>query len=180
MPLLKPNALAATQGSPAASGGGPMDVVGNIEAAWKNANAQHSKLLESAKRLDVMRAELDSLMKLGDSVEVEEVIEGAGKLVGAGMGADEVAGLLAQMPTQGGEALAGWIKQQDQAVRMGEQQMKQQLKTSAIHRGLTAFAHLHMQHQMEGLKAAQVKPGGPSVPAPQTQTEDGGEDAQSS
>ena len=60
------------------------------------------------------RGELDELRKLGDQVQVEDVIKGAGTMVGAGFSPQALAQMLAQMPTTGGQALEAWVEQQDQ------------------------------------------------------------------
>lgn len=159
-PLGKTNALAATQGQPAPKGNssGQFSVSDHVQNNWDQAEAQHKQLLESAKRLDNVRMELDSLGKLGDSVTVEDVIKGAGTLVGTGFSPMAIAQLLSSMPTTGGEALQAWIRQQDEQVQGMEAQMRQKVMASSIHRGITGMAALHVQH----IKDSQGGSGNPS------------------
>jgi hypothetical protein len=187
-----PNALAAgvpqPGGQPGASPAGqpPFNVVQHTEDNWQKAQAQHKVLLQSAKRMSSVRTELDALAKLGDQVQVEDVIKGAGTLVGAGFAPAAVAQLLSTMPTTGGEALQAWIEQQDQQVQAGEAQLQQKVKASAIHRGITAMASLHVDHvkgqiqQARGAVPPQGSPpmGGALAPTPQatpTNDEENGE-----
>src|SRR5215467_12161246 len=63
--------------------------------------------------LDHLRRELDELMEYGDMVRPEHVIEAAGRLVGHGIGAAQLAQVMSDMPSQGGEGLASWIRMHD-------------------------------------------------------------------
>ena len=119
--------------------------------------AQHDKLLGAAGTLSKVRTELDSLVKLGDMVTVEDVIKGAGGLVAAGLEPKAVAGLLADMP-QSGEALASWLKAHDVDVTAREQQLEQM--------------HSGVRHEL-GVKAMRVLAahgaGQQSMPQPSAQ-----------
>jgi hypothetical protein len=145
-PLATTNALASTTGKPAAAQGQMFNVAQNVQARWEAAQAQHKQLLDQAQRVDASRRELDTLGKLGDSIEVEDVIKGAGTLVGSGFSPMALASMLSSMPTTGGQALQAWVAQQEQRVSGIEQQMRQQLKDSSIHRGIAAMSMLHIQH----------------------------------
>ena len=150
-----PNALAASGGGPPSPP--PFNVMQHTEDNWKQAQAQHKVLLQSVKRMDSVRRELDALAKLGDQVQVEDVIKGAGTLVGTGFAPAAVAQLLSTMPTTGGEALQAWVEQQDQQVQGAEAQLQKKVTASSIHRGITAMASLHADHvkgQMQQASAA--------------------------
>jgi hypothetical protein len=83
----------------------------DLSSAQDQASAQFDKLGKLKKTADQMRVGLQALSKLGDMVSVEDVVKEAGKLVGKGYDAKQMAGLLADMPTTGGgAALAGWVK----------------------------------------------------------------------
>lgn len=164
-PLTKTNALAATQGQPqAGQPSGKFSVDQHVQNNWDQANQQHKQLMEGATRLDKVRRELDSLMKLGDSVTVEEVIKGAGALVGAGFSPMSTAQLLSSMPTTGGEALQAWVEQQDQQVRGMEAQMRQRIEASSVHRGMTGLASLHVQHIKDTMSPPGPQGGGLAIP----------------
>jgi hypothetical protein len=94
----------------------------------------------------VVRAELDALKKLGDQVQVEDVIKGAGSMVGAGFSPQVLAQMLSQMPTTGGQALEAWVVQQDERATQMDQQLQQKVLASSVHRGISAMAALHVDH----------------------------------
>ena len=109
--------------------------------------AQFEKLDKSRQTLLKVRAELDKLQKLGDSVTTEDVIKAGGGLVAAGLTPKAVAGLMATLPPGGGEALAGWVQQHEQMLDQQEQQNQQmhqlaghQLAASAVN-SLASYAH---------------------------------------
>jgi hypothetical protein len=171
-----PNSMRATKGGP-----GAFDLTQNIQDAWENAKQQHNQLLQGAKKLDAIRTQLDQLTKLGDTIQVEDVIKGAGTLVGAGQTPAAMAQMLATMPTTGGEALQAWVMQADQKVQAAEQQMAKTLAASGIHKAMAAFASLHLKH-VKGQLGPQPPMGGgggmtqtPGIPAPEP-VEQGDED----
>jgi len=87
------------------------------------ASARLDKLDAAGALLGKVRTELDSLVKMGDTVSQDDVIKSSGKLVAAGLAPMAVAGLLADMPQAGGEALQAWVRQHDMQVRQREQQL---------------------------------------------------------
>lgn len=144
--------------TPAGAGGpaGNSPHLPGLVDEMEQTKAQHDKLSGAAGTLAKVRTELDSLVKLGDMVTVEDVIKGAGGLVAAGLEPKAVTGLLADMP-QGGEALASWLKAHDADVTAREQQLEQ--------------VHSQVRHDM-GVKAMRVLAAhgqGAAQPMPQTQ-----------
>jgi len=136
--------------------------------------AQFDKLDSSRQTLERVRAQLDQLAKLGDSVTAEDIIKAGGGLVAAGLTPKAVAGLMATLPPGGGQALAGWVDQQEQQLVMQEQQNKQMHQLAAHQMGASAIHALASHaHEAQGAKAqapapqaATAKPGpGPSAPA---------------
>ena len=73
--------------------------------------AQYDHISEVSSNLSMIGGKLDKLVKLGDVVTEDEIIKTAGEIVGKGlMPADQMAGLLADMPQNGGgAALAKWV-----------------------------------------------------------------------
>jgi hypothetical protein len=160
-----PNALAKPQ--PPGQSPGNFSVEQHVEQNWQQAQAQHKQLQASVKRMNVARSMLDSLKKKGDQIQVEDVIEGAGTMVGAGFSPTALAQMLAQMPTTGGEALQAWVEQQDQRAQQMDQMLQQKFKASAVHRAITGMASLHVHSIKQRHMAAQgAMPGAPQGGAP--------------
>jgi len=149
-----PNALAKPP-PPAGQSPGGFSVEQHVEQNWQQAQAQHKQLQASEKRMKVARTMLDSLKKMGDQVQVEDIIHGAGTMVGAGFSPSALAQMLAQMPTTGGEALQAWVEQQDQRAQQMDAQLQQKLKSSAVHRAITGMASLHVHSIKQQHLAAQ-------------------------
>ena len=155
-------------GPPQIPGGAPAgsNPVPGMAAEHDNLAAKYGKASEARDTLDKVREQMDSLVKLGDSITPEDVIKSAGALVGAGLEPNAMASLLADMP-EGGEALQAWIKQHDQDVTQREQQLDQ--VHGAIRHQLGASAlRLLMAHSAAGAMQAPgpLSPQGPaSAPA---------------
>jgi hypothetical protein len=116
------NPLAMSPGA-APSGDEDSAFLSALGDAHGQSRARFNKLTEADARLGAVRSALDSLVKLGDTVSQEDVVKAAGGLVGAGLSAPAIASMLADMPPDG-EALQGWIAQQDQGVKQREAQLK--------------------------------------------------------
>lgn len=138
-----------------------------IDMAHKAARGQVAKLQDSLGMVDHVRQELGTLSALGEAVTPEDVIKGAGTLVGHGADPVGMAGLLADMP-EGGQALNAWLQQQTAKVTQNEQQLQQQM-LGARHTAATAALHsLTMNHISSKFAAAQQptaapQPGGPDA-----------------
>jgi len=112
------------------------------------ASARLDKLDAAGALLGKVRAELDSLVKMGDTVSQDDVIKSSGKLVAAGLAPMAVAGLLADMPSgTGGEALQSWVRQHDMQVQQREQQL-QQVHAQARHQAAIAGFQLLAGHSV--------------------------------
>lgn len=133
----------------------------------EQAQAQYSKLAETATRLGVVRQEMDKLVAMGDQVTQENVVSAAGLLVAHGIGAVPMATLLADMP-KSGEALQDWLRQQDQIIHQNEQKIQMPL-AQARHQLAMAGLHNLVGHMAEahGAKSAEGQgPLGPQGGAP--------------
>src|SRR5215469_12402864 len=84
------------------------------------AKAIYGKTVSARNMLDHIRTELDRLTNLADTVTPQDVIGAAGRLVGHGIPAKEMATLLADMPTNAGQGLAAWVQMHDQNARQQE------------------------------------------------------------
>jgi hypothetical protein len=107
--------------------------------------------MQAQQVLDHLRAQLDRLMEMGDMVRPEDVIESAGKLVGHGIGAENLARIMSDMPAQGGEGLAGWVRMHDVTVTGAEQQLVQErqlLQARMSAAAIRSLAATHLEHKL--------------------------------
>lgn len=131
------------------AGGPPQprtDPMAQLSASHDAAKASYQKTSEVGTLLKATRGELDKLVALGPSVTVEDVMKGAGQILAAGGDESQLLNMIANpqspMP-QGGEALASWVKTQDQMVAQREAQFGP-AETAASHQlGTSALRNLH-------------------------------------
>ena len=132
--------------------------------------AQFEKVDSSRQTLLKVRAELDKLAKLGDSVTTEDVIKAGGGLVAAGLTPKAVAGLMATLPQGGGEALAGWVQQHEQMLEQQEQQNQQMHQLAAHQMGASAIhalaSHAHEAQAAQAPQAPKSMPPAAAAAAP--------------
>ena len=150
---------ASAPASAAASAAAPAPHLAAMDQIHSANKAQFEKIDSSRQTLLKVRAELDKLQKLGDSVTTEDVIKAGGGLVAAGLTPKAVAGLMATLPQGGGEALAGWVQQHEQMLDQQEQQNQQMHQMAAHQMGVSAI-HALASHAHEA-QAAQA----PTPPA---------------
>jgi len=93
------------------------------QATHATAVAQFDQAEAAMTMLAHVKAGLDQVRKLGDMVTPEDVIEEAGKLVGQGAPAGQIAALLSSMPQAGGVALQAWVSQQEAFVAQKEAEL---------------------------------------------------------
>lgn len=133
-------------GTPMPGAGGPMpsglDGVTNVlQKAHGQAKAMFENTTKNLARIDAIRKGLERLSDKGDVVTTEDIIEEAGKLVGHGIDPNALAGLLADMPQEGGgEALGGWVATHAITAAAAEQQLlvahnvaRHQMGVAAMH-----------------------------------------------
>jgi len=129
----------------------------DVHQNLKYAQNRFDTNMKAQRVLDHLRVELDQLMEMGDMVRPENVIESAGRLVGHGIGATQLAQIMSDMPAQGGEGLASWIRMHDVTITNAERQLAQQ--TSVIQHqlgvaGIRSIAATHMQQEAMGPQMA--------------------------
>jgi hypothetical protein len=132
------------------------------------AETQFKQTQQAFETLDHVRGELDELMNLGDMVRPEDVIQAAGRLVGKGFGAENLAQLLSDMPTMGGQGLASRIRMHDITVVKAEAALQQQANVARNRLGVAGIKSLaasHMEHM-----AGQDEGGDPNNPPVTSQT----------
>jgi hypothetical protein len=168
----QPAANPLTGGGPTAAPSTADPMQAALSQAHGQSSAQFDKLANSRKILDGVRKAMDSLVKMGDTIEPDNVIKAAGDLTALGLEPAALAQLLSTMPQAGGPALAAWLQQQDAMATQREQAVDQQHQLAAHQMGVDAL-HLLMHDHMVGKMAGQgVLPGSASpaaaAPAPQS------------
>lgn len=145
----------------------PMDTLSSTHEAAK---AQFSHVSDVGKLISATRAELDKLSAMGDSVTMEDVIKGTGALVAAGADPEALIAMIANpqspMP-EGGEALAGWVKQQDQMVKQREAGHQQAQELAQHQLGVSAM-HVLAGHMGMGREQQTAGPSPMAGPNPST------------
>lgn len=120
--------------------------------------------VKAQKVLDHLRTELDQLMDMGDMVRPEHVIEAAGRLVGHGIGATQLAQIMSDMPAQGGEGLASWVRMHDVTVTQAENAVSMENRVLGRRLGVAGIKSLAASHLEQ--EASQARGSMPSAPMP--------------
>lgn len=125
--------------------GGPQAI---LDSVHDQAKAHFDAASQAIGRMDRVRAELGELARKGTAITPEDVIHGAGKLVAGGEDPMQLAGLMADMPVNGGDALAAWIAEHYQATAQKEAQLRQGYEASRHSAGVAALHSLmgHVVH----------------------------------
>jgi|SRR5215469_3215541 len=141
---------------PASKAGQPF---ADVHQQLKYTQSQFKQGQQAQQVLDHLRRELDGLMEMGDTVRPEHVIEAAGRLVGHGIGATQVATIMSDMPAQGGEGLASWIRMHEAVVTNAEAQLIKEnllIQHQMAVAGLRSMAATHLVHEAtQGPQATQ-------------------------
>jgi hypothetical protein len=157
----QPNASAAAPGPDAIAG-----LRSRLLQAHAMAKAQFDKTSDLVARADRVRSGLQSLTALGDMITPEDVIKEAGKLVAGGADPLVLAGVLADMPQNGGgEALQGWVGMHVQQAAAAEQQVMQVHALAQHHLGTTAL-HALQAHTGYTAVPATAPPANPLTGGP--------------
>jgi hypothetical protein len=136
----------------------------------QSARAQLGKLKEAEQQYSVMRENIDSLLKLRDTVTQEDVVKAAGNIVSAGIPAGEMAGVLSTMPKQG-DQLEQWLQSHSRALAEREKQVVFLKKALGHQLATLAFRQL-TAHGLEQQQAAMRKQAGGAL-APQVENQNG-------
>lgn len=144
-PLPSPPPAGPDTAAPGPRNGDKADTSGPFGGVHANLN-RISAAYDTGKRaqqiLDHVREELDGLMDMGDIVRPEDVVASAGRLVGKGLGAQQLAELLSSMPTVGGEGLASWVRMHDMTIRQAESNLERENSVVRSRMGVAAFKSL--------------------------------------
>ncbi len=126
--------------------------------------AQFNHIGEVKSNLSAISKLLDKLTNLGDVVTEDEIIKTAGTIVGKGwMPANQMAGLLADMPPNGGgAALAKWVLGHDIEIKQQLLQVEQ-LQESVGHQMGVSASHA-IREALTGQEPPEAGPVGPPNP----------------
>lgn len=124
--------------------------------------AATSKVMSS---LAQVREQMISLVKLGDTIQPEDVMTAAGKLVGHGQDPMAIVGLLADMPETGGEPMAAWIAQHAEMIIAKSQEAAQVHAATQHQLGVAGMTSL-VAHSLGGQPSGQIQPAQAQPPAP--------------
>jgi hypothetical protein len=111
----------------------------------------------------MVRGEIDSLVKLGDAVTADDVVEGLGKMVAGGLSPEPLIAMMAGNPESGqppmpesGTALATWLQGHEAQLAQMEAQLAQAHQGAQLQLGQSAarvlLAH-HIADHVRGLNA---------------------------
>lgn len=146
-----------TDAGPIARGANPLD------DAHSYHKAVHAKLSNADRLLKRIREEMDKLVTMGDVVSPEDVVAAAGRVVGHGVPAKEMATLLATMPTQAGQGLAQWVQLHHGQLQQ-EEAMVAQAKEAALHRMGTSAVRALAASDLQNAARAGASQMGPLAP----------------
>jgi len=121
----------------------------SLERDFTQAKARFEALAKAKGNLDVIDAELEKLIAMGDAVTQEDVVKAAGKLVAHGIEVKAVANLLAEMPTENGDLLADWLKANEKTLRDTQEMVMPQYLVAKHEMGVSALRML-AQESMKG------------------------------
>ena len=159
----------------------PSGPFGDAHAALNHTVAAYRVGQRAQQVLDHVRRELDDLMDMGDVIRPEDVVGAAGRLVGKGIGAQQLAELLSSMPTMGGEGLASWVRMHDMTIRQAEGNLAMENNMTRHRMGVAALRSMgadHVEHEYKksigqaagagpaaGTPAVTPPPSSPSMPS---------------
>ena len=140
---------------------GPPQAPQDVHDIHDQATTHYNQLKKIDGRLQAMIKGLGALVKLADTVTAEDVVDEAAKLLHQGFSAMEMATTLAEMPADGGEALAGWVKQQVAQAQANDAKLGPALQAARHQMGVSAL-HSILGHQLGTPSAAPnpLAPGG--------------------
>lgn len=157
-----PGDMAPDNMTPPKGGSGRAGPMQELMAAHDHAKAVYGQVTKARNLLDHMRREMDQLTSKGDVVSPQDVIAAAGRVVGHGAGATEMATILSSMPSMAGQGLAAWLAAHDVGIRNQEAHVDQ-MKSLAQHQmgvaALRVIAGVHMTQRVGEMAAARSRMG---------------------
>lgn len=149
--------------APAPQGKGPL---ADLEQSHAYAKSVYNQVSRARMLLDHMRREMDQLVRKGDTVALEDVIAAAGRVVGHGAGAKDMATILSSMPPIGGQGLASWLQMHDASIRQQEAYVNQAMNVVAHRYGVSGMALVAGVHLADDARKKMIAAGtlGPRPP----------------
>lgn len=105
------------------------------------AEAKFGQVQEAQARVAATRRAWDQLLALQDTLTTEDVVDACAEIVAAGVPAVDVAGMLADMPTQP-QPLQAWVAENAEGIAEMEQQVGEAMKAAQFELGVVAFGNL--------------------------------------
>ncbi len=145
----------------------PHPILAAAQSNLAGEQAKYDKLSKAKSSAEMVRNEMDQLLKLGDSVTADDVVEGLGKMVAGGLSPEPLIAMMAGGPNgeapmpESGSGLASWLQQHEQKFAQFEQQIAQAHSTAAHDVGLAGVQGL-VAHHIEAEKASQSPTSPPS------------------
>lgn len=136
-----------------------------VQDAHQQAAAKVGKIRQAQQMVGKMLGTMDGLSKLGDLVTPEDVMKGAGEIVGHGGDPMQIAGLLADMP-QGGEAIAQWLSGNVEKLQGAKANLDQAMAGAQHEAGVAALHSIAMHHIGQAYGAG-APPAAPAVEGPE-------------
>jgi len=169
------NPIAAA--GPKAQAPSPSPIMDAFSTHLANTKARFDKTSEVSKNFATVRAGLDSLVKMGDAVTSDDVIEEIGKLVAQGLSPEPLIAMMAGDPQNGvppmpesGQALAAWVQSHEQQFVQQEQQLAQVHSMAQHQLGVAGVQGLLIHHietiKRQGQGPAPKGPGPAPTPPP--------------
>lgn len=139
---------------------GSQDLQDQLMGHMKRAKAAFNTTGKALDKLDLIRRSLNRLSDKKDMVNLDDIIDEAGKLVSHGIDPVALAGVLASAPQEGGgQALAGWVATHAANAAASEQQLRMQHNQNAHDMGVAALHSIMAAvtgHGMPSPQASQV------------------------
>lgn len=117
---------------------GPSQMQQHFSSAEDAAAAKFGKLKEAKAKMDVTLKEFGKLTALGDTVDMDDLMEAASGMVAAGVPAVAIASMLAEAPEQQSQ-LQAWVAEQLAKIEPQAQQLDQAFSGAGYDLGLTAM-----------------------------------------
>jgi hypothetical protein len=159
----------ATSAQPPAAASSPHPILAAAQSNLAGEQAKYDKLTKAQQQSTMVRGEMDQLLKLGDSVTADDVVEGLGKMVAGGLSPEPLIAMMSGDPQIGeapmpesGAGLATWLQAHEQKFAQFEQQIAQAHSAAAHAVGVAGVQGL-VAHHVEAERAGQSsQPAGPS------------------
>lgn len=119
----------------------PSSMNAHFGSRQDQAKLRFDKIKEAAEQVQATQVALQRLAAFGDTVSMDDVVDAAADMVGAGVDPVQVAGTLADVPEQSAQIQA-WVQQQLKNIAPHLAQAKAGLSKAGYEMGHAAMRHL--------------------------------------